>query len=316
VKGSSILQVLDAGHLNWVQGGVFTDLRKSGGRIFNDEAVYLIPPNSTSNFLRWLRGCLQIAKRKRALFSSITPLENYAKFPKLNPGQRIGLWFTHKDGEFNESEIRALRKSHVIFLHSNREAKKIEKVCSSKKIVMLAAIDPLRFSESAKREKRIVWAGTASERKNPELLLEVAEAMRGEKFLVLGKGWLNSGYAKKLFELGNIEYREIDRPLVAKDFDGCDVFIMTSRVEGGPMPLMESLAAGLVPVSTDTGFVREIYRQAQIPEDLIVPAKTDAFIRGILTARELRDAGLEPNRTAILSLNFSRLVAILDENLK
>lgn len=315
-KNNPILQVLDAGHLNWVQGGVFADLRKAGGKVFNDEPEYMVPPNSFINFLRWLRCCARIATQRRILFSSITPLENYARFPKLLPWQIIGLWFTHKDGEFNESEIRALRRSQIIFLHSAREAKKIEKVCSSKRIVMLAAIDPSRFSRSVKKGKRIVWVGTATGRKNPELLLEIVKALKGEEFLVLGKNWLRSGYGKNLFELGNVEYREIERPLVVDDLDGCDIFIMTSRVEGGPMPLMETLAAGLVPVSTDTGFVREIYSEAQIPENLIVPAERDHFVSGILTARKLVETGLEPNRAAVLALDFSRLATLLDDNLK
>ena len=315
-KNNPILQVLDAAHFNWVQGGVFADLREAGGEVFNNEAIYIVPPNSIINFLRWLRCCAKIATQRRVLFSSITPLENYVKFPKLIPRQTIGLWFTHKDGEFNESEIRALRRSQIIFLHSTREANKIEKVCSAKKIVMLAAIDPSRFTRSARKEKRIVWVGTATNRKNPELLLEIVKALKNEEFLVLGKNWLSSEYANNLFEYGNVEYREIEHPLNVDDLDGCDIFITTSRVEGGPMPLLETLAAGLVPVSTDTGFVREIYNEAQIPENLIVPPERDYFVSGILTARKLIENGLEPNRAAVLALDFSRLATILDDNLK
>ena len=43
---------------------------------------------------------------------------------------------------------------------------------------------------------------------------------------------------------------------------------MLSKIEGGPMPLLESLAAGLVPICTRTGFV----------EDLLIPLGLESNI--------------------------------------
>lgn len=249
------------------------------------------------------------------LFSSITPLENYARFPFPRKGQKLGIWFTHKDGNFNPSEIRALKRSTSIFVHSKRESQKLSNVCSSEQIVMLAAIEPTRFTRPAKNGRRIVWAGTPSERKNPEMLLSIAEKLPEEKFLLIGRGWKESAIVSKLEERENIEYREFQGALSTEDLDGCDLFLMTSSVEGGPMPLMETLAAGLIPIATDTGFVREIFKEAEVPEFLIVPARESNFVEAVMLARKLSASGFKPNREKILALDFPRLARILDVHL-
>lgn len=310
-----ILQVLDPGHKIWVQGGVFRELRANGSKIFFNRPIYLEPPNSVLNTFSWMLKCLIISYHSRVLFSSLTPLENYTRFPRLRIKQSLGLWFTHKDGDFNPSEIRALKRSTSIFLHSKREAHKIASVSSAKQFVMLAAIEPSRFSKRAKMGKRIVWAGTPSERKNPELLLNIAEKLPNEDFLLIGKGWTESALASKLSARKNVSYREFQGALSAEDLDGSDLFIMTSRVEGGPMPLMETLAAGLIPIATDTGFVREIFEEGEVPESLIVPAVDKDFVEAIALARKLSASGFTPNRERILALDFSRLVSLLDAHI-
>lgn len=307
--------MLDPGHKEWVQGGVFRDLRSIGSRTFKSHPLYLEPPNSALRILLWVFKCIVISCHSRVLFSSITPLENYARFPNLHKGQKLGLWFTHKDGNFNLSESRALKRSTSIFVHSKREGKKISSVCSTKQIIMLAAIEPSKFTRIAKKGRRIVWAGTPTERKNPNILLSIAEKLPEEKFLLIGKGWRESPMASKLRDRNNIEYREFQGALTTDDLDGCDLFLMTSSVEGGPMPLMETLAAGLIPIATDTGFVREIFNEAEVPEFLIVPARDSDFVEAVMLARELSASGFKPNREKILALDFPRLARILDVNL-
>ncbi len=314
-RDRKILQVLDSGHIAWVQGGVFKDLRKSGELVFQDKPIYLTPPNSIKNTLSWIYKCLLIQRSERVLFSSLTPLENYARFPLSLRKQILGLWFTHKDGDFNSLEMNALKKCDIIFLHSKRESEKISKAHSARQVVILAAIDPSRFKRSAIKGKKVVWIGTPSERKNPDLFLSIINASPNEEFLLIGKGWLESRYALRISELHNLEYREIEGPLKVEDLDGCDVHIVTSRVEGGPMPLMECLAAGLMSISTDSGFVREIYSIAGMPETLIIPPDIDSFTKAIVTARTMASSGFTPVRDEILSLDFPKLIGLIDTNL-
>ena len=314
-RNRRILQVLDPGHKTWVLGGLFKDLRESSEQVFESNPIYLTPPNSVKNTFFWILKCLTILKSRRVLFSSLTPLENYARFPLSSWNQKIGLWFTHKDGDFNSSEVYSLNKCDTIFLHSMRQSSEISKVCSCKQVVMLAAIDPSRFNRRAIKGKKIVWVGTPSERKNPKLFLSIVDALPNEEFLLIGKGWLESQYTSRLSAISNLEYREIKGPLKVEDLDGCDIYIVTSRVEGGPIPLMECLAAGLIPISTDTGFVREMFITTRIPETLIIAPNIDSFTKAISRARKMSSSGFAPARDEIISLDFPKLAGLINTNL-
>ena len=103
-----ITQVLDPSHASWVQGGVFADLRRHS-ESFNTEEIYLPAPNAFKVIWDWVKICLVLGKRERLLFSSLTPLENYSKYPIRKRKQSIGLWFTHKEGDFTKRERKALR---------------------------------------------------------------------------------------------------------------------------------------------------------------------------------------------------------------
>jgi len=315
IKRKRILQVLDPSHRTWVQGGVFSDLRRIAPEIFFGNCVYLPPPNSPMNFVKWFASCMRIKLNRKVLFSSLTPMENYSRFPSFNKGQNIGIWFTHKDGSLNKSEMRSLSRSNVIFCHSHRESRSLERVTNAKIIVMLAAIDPNRFQGIQGKGNKVLWVGTPAERKNPQIVLDLAKELPNMEFKIVGKDWRHSSLWEAIQELSNVEYIEIDGPLTAEKIEDCVFFLMTSRIEGGPMPLMEALAAGLIPISTDTGFVSELFDIAEVPRDLIVEANVKSFEVGLRTARNLSLNKFTVNSDNIKRLDFKRLAKLIAESL-
>jgi len=71
--------------------------------------------------------------------------------------------------------------------------------------------------------------------------------------------------------LSNVEYRELNSKITSSDLEDCSHYLMLSTSEGGPITLLETLAAGLVPICTPVGIVPELlsdlgYEQ-QILED-------------------------------------------------
>ena len=44
---------------------------------------------------------------------------------------------------------------------------------------------------------------------------------------------------------------------------------MLSEIEGGPMPLLESLAAGLIPICTRTGFVEDLLGPLNLRHNIV-----------------------------------------------
>lgn len=252
-----IMQILDPSHENWVLGGIFRDLRMEDSRFYTTP-IFLPPPNSIKNFKRWIISKRKASKQPFLFFSSLTVLVNYSKFQQ-SKRQKIGLWFTHKDGSFTRSEIKALRYCDVVFVHSSAAKNQIRLVNSAVRIIItLGAIKESRFPGPSIFGKGIVWVGTPSQRKNPTLFLEIVRELGEFDFLLLGNGWLKSKFVTDISLLPNLEYREISGPLTSSDFDGNSIILVTSQLEGGPMPLLEGMAAGLTPVYTDCGFAKDL----------------------------------------------------------
>ena len=309
-----ITQVLDPSHASWVLGGIFADLRRNS-KSFNTEAIYLPSPNTLRSIWNWARICLVLAKRERLLFSSLTPLENYSKFPLRRTKQSIGLWFTHKEGDFTKRERKALRLADTIFVHSTWEGEKIALATPSKQVVMLAALDTSRFLRASTSEKRIVWAGTSVKRKRPNLFLDLVETRPDLQFLLIGHSWSKHPLFQRVTRLKNLVYKEFQGPLGSELLDGCDIYLMTSEFEGGPMPLMETLAAGIVPICTRTGFVEAIFEFADLPKKLIVEPNLDAINEAIQWVRDGNFKISSETRDKILSLSFNRLSNLIEANL-
>jgi glycosyltransferase involved in cell wall biosynthesis len=263
-----IVQVLDPSHKNWVIGGLFRDLQSSSS-FFDHNSIFLPSPNTLLNFIRWMILCKKISSFNFVLFSSLTPLENYSKFRFTNKKASLGLWFTHKDKTFSQKQKIAIKKCDVIFVHSQKIQKLLLQEFPKKKIIIvIGAIDLDRFKLKTEIGTKIVWVGTIADRKNPEIFINLVRLAPHLNFRVHGKKWKDSDLWPHLEALPNIEYFEIDHPLTSTDFNGCSVYLMLSKIEGGPMPLLESLAAGLIPICTRTGFV----------EDLLVPLGLESNI--------------------------------------
>lgn len=276
---AKIQQVLDPSHLDWVLGGIFKDLR-FGQESFEDRPIFISPPNTLFNILRWIVQSFKVSRSDYVLFSSLTALENFGRFRIRRKEQILGLWFTHQELAFSNFERKLLQRCRYIFVHSEGVRKWLQAEFPKTHVILfVGAIDLKRFDRPAKPGREVVWVGTATRRKNPEYLLELAKAAPHLKFRVLGKNWGNSNYMNEVALLTNIEYREISSPLSSSDFDGCLIYLMLSQIEGGPMPLLESLAAGLIPVCTRTGFVEDLLSAINLEHNIVDRFNTKEIIQ-------------------------------------
>lgn len=129
-------------------------------------------------------------------------------------------------------------------------------------------------------------------------------AATGQKFgvLITGPGW---GEAAQAIEKDGIDvyYRPfLPDPLMPSLYNALDLYVVSSRCEGGPAPLLESMACGTPIVTTPVGLARE-YIEDGI-NGLMVPKEdanaTAKAIAQLLAAPELRDrlaqAGLQTIR--------------------
>jgi len=302
----SIRCVIDPSHESWVLGGLMREIA-SANEHFNKQLLILPPPRRISNHL-FVR--LRLVREESILFSSLTPMINYLRFPFWTRNQVLRLWFTHKEGDFSKREVRCLKRATHIYVHSNREAARLRNLGCENVTVAIGAIEPKRFAEKSMVGEDIVWVGTPSARKAPWELLNQVRKLPHLRFRLLGNGWETSEYWGEVTSLKNLTYIPISHPLTSRDFDGCFAFFMTSDVEGGPMPLLETLCAGLAPIATDCGFVKDLFKYCDIPESLIYNQSTPLLDQiGFL---ELNWPEYESTaRQRALDLNFPRFSEIL-----
>jgi len=259
---------IDPAHASWILGGLVREVSTLESNFF-ESPTYISNLKSRFFFRSFMKICKVKIQGGPILFSSLTPLENFFKFFRLKHNKII-LIYTHQDGAFSKLQKKILFKVDLIFVFSAHDKTRLENMGLSGRIVkIMGAINPLLFSRPVLIGNTIVYVGTPVKRKNPELFLEFAKSHPNLFFRILGKGWRKNDLWDDLMKISNIEYREIDGPIGTQDLDYCSHFLMLSKLEGGPMTLIETVAAGLIPVATTTGISSEFLSEVGYSKQLI-----------------------------------------------
>lgn len=131
-------------------------------------------------------------------------------------------------------------------------------------------------------------------RKGVEIFLDALKitADAGHNFgvLITGPGW--DAAVEQIENYGIEVYYHPFLPdkLMPILYNALDLYVVTSRIEGGPAPLIESMACGIPVVTTPVGIVREYIQDGVnglvVPKD-DAPACAQAILR-LLSSSELR----------------------------
>jgi glycosyltransferase involved in cell wall biosynthesis len=122
----------------------------------------------------------------------------------------------------------------------------------------------------------LVHVGRFAPPKNHALLIEAFAQVRSDAplyLLLVGGGELENAVREQVAGLGlqgRVRFLGV-RADVADILRASDVFVLSSRVEGNPMSVMEAMAAGLPVVSTAVGGVPELVREGVT--GLLVPSE-------------------------------------------
>lgn len=150
----------------------------------------------------------------------------------------------------------------VIFLNKAHAKLMIDNGLSKDKTeIMHLASDAGMFLPHERRQGKVCLSMAYYERKNPELMFDVIKQMPHRDFLLIGPQW--EAYAKmdELLQLPNFEHQANPAyETYPQLYSACDVFFSPSHLEGGPVPLLETMLCNMVPVASRTGYCIDIIK--------------------------------------------------------
>jgi len=157
--------------------------------------------------------------------------------------------------------------AHVIAL-GNAEAENLRRIDPNAQITVLPNAVPTKSFGEPERvwgEKNILYLGRFHEAKGLDDIVEACRALRGQgfafKFTCYGAGAAREKFCKTMSEVMGDRFRYggiVAGAEKIKALNTGDIFLMPSKFEGLPLALLESMAAGCVPVVSDRGSISSV----------------------------------------------------------
>ena len=204
-------------------------------------------------------GVRALPKARTYFFSHYSLLDASIR---RNPLLRLGCtfaFFTHPSHEAAASKrvARRLGQASAVISMSSTHAQALlaHGVPGDKVHVVVPGTDAELFLPHERHGAGVVGLCSAYyPRKNPERIAALVRAMPERRFLLVGRGWPDWPGFSGLRAEPNFTYVEPEYKDYPRYYGAMDVFVSPSRLEGGPIPLLEAMMANVVPVCSRTGF--------------------------------------------------------------
>lgn len=154
----------------------------------------------------------------------------------------------------------------VIFLNKAHAELLISKGLQREKttVMHLASDAEMFLPHERTGQGKVVVSMGYYERKNPQLLVDIVMQMPHRHFILIGKEWDKFSGFEAMKTLPNLEYYDsIPYEEYPKLYAESDVFLSTSKLEGGPVPLLETMLCNIVPVASRTGYCIDIIKHGE-----------------------------------------------------
>ena len=244
-------------------------------------------------------------------FSYITIFEKYLSkdYEKYN-GNSIVL-YPHNEPEMGSviHQANVLNSAFCVYFFCSRDAEALIKNGLDPSKVRLAFcavdVDCVTHPELLRESKTVVLASRFGPRKGLEMLPELVRQMPDWRFIGLGRGWETFINSSGLSMLPNFEHHSFNKISRNYYFSKAEVFLSLSNLEGGPVPLIESIQLGCKPVSTDTGFARDVIDD----NGILIP--TNSTLEQVKSALiEIHDKPVKKN-SIVCGLTWDRLCRMM-----
>lgn len=295
---------------NWILGNWVKEieLRSMGSARVNWTLSVFAQKHYWEKFVKF-----PLPKSGAYFFSYPSLFESYLKSNPKKYRYRSIVNYTHNMDELGDltHQAQILNQAHSIHFNCSANSDSLVKAGLNPEKVRLVfgAVDSDCCPQAGvKREaKTILLASRYSERKGLSLLPQVISLLPEWKFIILGRGWEEFLEKNNLNKNPNIEYKYFTKDARNTAMSRASLFLSLSNLEGGPIPLIESMRMGVIPVATDTGFARDLILDGKNGIVIPNPPTASQVHKAILTASELTGSPQE----SVEHLSWERLAKIV-----
>ncbi len=238
-----------------------------------------VKARSPNNFKLWWVPITFSGKRKFEKFLKF-PLPNYEAYffsyptifkhymeknPKKFENKSIIL-YPHNEPEMGtiSSQVELLNKAFKTYFYCKSDADNLisNGLQPEKTLVANCAvdIDCVKSKNEVKNSRTIVLASKFGPRKGAELLPPLIKMLPDWHFVIMGRGWEPFLKQEELIDFSNITYVKFNKKNRVTFLSSAKIFLSLSNLEGGPVPLIESMSLGVIPICTNTGFAPEFIK--------------------------------------------------------
>ena len=248
--------IISTGHRNWAIGELALNIKRHSKKL----VCRIVEFPQSRRQIRSLAGFGYFPNSQMDIYMHQDLAIEALKKKWLKPNKPTIVRYTHNNKNINNySEI--FRISKMILVENTQIFNEIQKLgINSKKIIVKPhPIEIRNFKNlNCNQIRDVIFVSNFYERKNPELIKSLIEFRKDLHFTIYGKNWEKYEKYTKLKKLSNLEYKNFIYSNYPEELGKHKIFCSLSKIEGGPVPLLESLAAGLIPVVTDTGYCRDV----------------------------------------------------------
>jgi glycosyltransferase involved in cell wall biosynthesis len=232
---------------------------------FAESGAWIFPPPE-SDYARRVAEIVRTNNVRCVLVSSCPPA--YEALPALRQAGDVKvadiLHNTAPEGSLSASVARdAQLDLHFAVGEMQAEALRTAGIAPEKIVLARNGVDcegRFRPSGDSPREAfTLGWVGRLSEEKDPLLFLRTLPELRDCRGLMIGDGperFRAEALVRELGLRGRVRITGFT-PRVADHLAACDVLLLTSRVEGSPLTILEAMSLEKPVIAADVGGVRE-----------------------------------------------------------
>ncbi|MEQ8752498.1 MAG: glycosyltransferase family 4 protein [Coleofasciculus sp. G1-WW12-02] len=252
--------IINKGDVNWILGAICREIANYfPGKYYFLRAGYYY---EGKNVFSYTPNLPPLPRSKAYFFAHYSYFTLCLRmYPELRHSKSF-VWYTHPKGIMRDEEFAyVMNHSTKVICMCSQFANRMVNcgVKPGKVTYILGAADPDMFQPHERSGRGAVGFCTAYyPRKEPDRIFNIIKKIPHRKVLLIGRNWEEYERFAELKAIPNFAYIQAPYSDYPKHYSKMDVFVSPAKLEGGPIPLIETMMCNIVPVASNTGFAPDL----------------------------------------------------------